>query len=115
MCNSESNDTSNSMILVPSHRPQHRNRLSHSRRSRRLALAANNGLRTDLLVLFLLVVIRNRELKHGPVIDPGRNPHPAIMRLDDRAADGQPHPDSARLCREESVEYPVDVLQVAAV
>src|SRR5262245_60062088 len=97
--------TSKDGFLVPAHRAKHGDRLAHSRRRGGLALAATHRLRTDLLVFLLLALIRDRELKHRPIVDSGRNPQPTIMRLDDRTADGQPHPDPARLRREERVEY----------
>src|SRR6266481_3096509 len=39
------------------------------------------------------------------------NPQPAIMGLNDRTADRQTHPHSARFCREQWIEYPLELLR----
>jgi hypothetical protein len=40
-----------------------------------------------------------------------RNPQPAIMGFDDRTADRQTHPHTVRFCREQRIEYPLELMR----
>src|ERR1700720_2994997 len=62
-------------------------------------------------LLFDHLVSGQYELKDGALGFVRRNPQPAIMGLNDRTADRQTHPHTARFCREQRIEYPLEILQ----
>src|SRR5882757_2097485 len=51
------------------------------------------------------------KLKDGALGFVRRNPQPAIMGLNDRTADRQTHPHTARFRREQRIEYPLEILR----
>src|SRR6266436_6038061 len=52
-----------------------------------------------------------RELKDGALGFVRDSPQPAIMGLNDRTGDRQTHPHAARFCREQWIEYPLELLR----
>src|SRR5262245_14374484 len=57
------------------------------------------------------IVSEQRKLKDGALGFVRSNPQPAIVGLDDRTADRQTHPHATRFCREEWIEYPLEILR----
>src|SRR3981189_2126094 len=67
-----------------------------------LSLRSNSGRRT---------VGKQHKLKDGALGFVRGNPQPAIMGLNDRTADRQAHPHTARFCSEQRIEYPLELLR----
>src|SRR5271157_2616006 len=61
-----------------------------------------------------LLCCRQREPEYGAPGFIGVYPQPTPMRDDDGAADRQPHPDSAGLCRVEGLENPLEMFPINA-
>src|SRR6516164_11027574 len=59
------------------------------------------------MVAGLVSVCRQVKYEGRTGVDPLKHPQSSAMRLDDRAADGEPHPHAFRLCRHERLEQPV--------
>jgi hypothetical protein len=67
-----------------------------------LSLRSNSRRRT---------VGEQHKLKDGALGFVRGNPQPAIMGLNDRTADRQTHPHTARFCSEQRIEYPLELLR----
>ena len=57
------------------------------------------------------IVGEQHKLKDGALGFVRCNPQPAIMGLNDRTADRQTHPHTVRFCREQRIEYPLEILR----